>query len=91
MFYELTHLALKLYTVPRALPALEDYATNAAARGRLLGCWETEHGEIVGRVLLLREFEDAGALAEERRRILASANPFGVGEHLDSFTVSSYA
>ena len=91
MLYELAHLALKLYTVPRALPALENYVANPSARGRLLGCWETEHGEIVGRVLVLREFEDAGSLADERQRILASSDPFGVGEHLDSFTVSSYA
>ena len=91
MLYEFTKLALKLYAVPKALPALEAYTTSGAAHGRLLGCWETEHGVIVGRLLLLREFDDAHALAEERQRILTSANPFGIGEHLESFEVSSYA
>ncbi len=91
MLYELTHLALKLYTVPKAVDALHDYTTGRGARGTLLGCWETEHGVIVGRVLLLRQFEDAAAMAEERQRILTSSNPFGVGEHLESFTVESYA
>ncbi|WP_067683129.1 NIPSNAP family protein [Nocardia miyunensis] len=91
MLYELTHLAMKLYTVPKALSALRDYTTGAPARGRLLGCWETEHGVIVGRVLLLREFTDAETLAEERQRILTSSDPFGAGEYLDSFTVETYA
>lgn len=91
MLYELTRLALKLYTVPKALPALEDYTTGVLARGRLLGCWETEHGVIVGRVLLLREFADAETMAAERQRILTSPDPYGVGEHLESFTVESYA
>lgn len=91
MLYEIAHFALKLYTVPKALSALEDYTTGAAARGRLLGCWETEHGVIVGRVLLLREFEDAETLAQERQRVLTSSDPFGVGEYLESFTVESYA
>jgi hypothetical protein len=91
MLSEFTQLALKLYTVPKALSALEEYTTGAGARGKLLGCWETEHGEIVGRVLLLREFEDADAIADERQRILTSENPFGIGEYLESFTVNSYA
>lgn len=90
MLYELTKLAFKLYTVPTALPALEAYITTGTTRGRLLGCWETEHGIIVGRVLLLREFDDAAALAEERRQVLTSTNPFGVGEHLESFEVETY-
>ncbi|WP_435121218.1 NIPSNAP family protein [Amycolatopsis thermoflava] len=91
MLYELTELALKLRAVPEALPALESYTTDSAAGGTLLGCWETEHGVIVGRLLLLREFADAGALAAERQRILTSSDPFGIGEHLESFRVCSYA
>lgn len=91
MLYELTKLALKLYTVPKALPALEAYTTTRTTHGRLLGCWETEHGVIVGRLLLLREFDDAAALDAERQQILTSTNPFGIGEYLESFEVESYA
>ena len=91
MLYELTKLALKLYSVPKALPALESYTTNGTGPGRLLGCWETEHGVIVGRLLLLREFDDATALADERQRVLTSADPFGIGEHLESFEVETHA
>ncbi|HET6504801.1 MAG TPA: NIPSNAP family protein [Amycolatopsis sp.] len=89
MLYELTTLDLKLSTVPKALPALESYTATGA--GRLLGCWETEHGVIAGRLLLLREFENAQALAGEREQILTSADPFGIGEYLESFEAASYA
>ncbi|MEK8173854.1 hypothetical protein NKH77_47725 [Streptomyces sp. M19] len=54
MLYELATLSLKLRTVPTALPALETYTARDAAGGRLLGCWEPEHGHIVGQLLLLR-------------------------------------
>ncbi|WAL68653.1 NIPSNAP family protein [Amycolatopsis cynarae] len=91
MLYELSHLAFKLYTVQKALSSLEAYTSSAGTSGKLLGCWETEHGVIVGRVLLLREFEDADALAGERQRILTSSDPFGVGEYLESFRIESYA
>lgn len=91
MLYELSKLALKLYTVPKALPMLESYTTDGTAHGKLLGCWETEHGVIVGRLLLLREFEDVQTLTEERQRVLTSSNPFGIGEHLESFEVETYA
>ncbi|GAA2299761.1 NIPSNAP family protein [Streptomyces violaceusniger] len=91
MLYELATLSLKLYSVPKALSALETYTTRDAIGGRLLGCWEPEHGEIVGRLLLLRGFEGAGELAEERRRVLGSSDPFGIGEHLTGFQVESYA
>jgi hypothetical protein len=89
MLYELTTLALKVYSVPRALPLLESYTTSAD--GKLLGCWETEHGVIVGRLLLLREFADTRQLMAERQRVLTSADPFGIGEHLESFEVQTYA
>ena len=91
VLYELAKLALKLYAVPQALPALESYTTSGTAHGRLLGCWETEHGVIVGRLLLLRAFEHPQALADERQRILTSSNPFGIGEHLESLELETYA
>ncbi|AQW48657.1 NIPSNAP family protein [Streptomyces violaceusniger] len=91
MLYELATLSLKLRTVPKALSALETYTTSDATGGRLLGCWEPEHGVIVGQLLLLRGFENAEELTEERTRVLTSADPFGIGEHLTGFQVESYA
>ncbi|MGW2262604.1 NIPSNAP family protein [Streptomyces sp. NPDC001780] len=91
MLYELATLSLKLRTIPTALPALEAYTRSESTGGRLLGCWEPEHGVIVGQLILLRGFESAEELAEERRRVLADPDPFGIGEHLTAYQVESYA
>ncbi|WP_335979489.1 NIPSNAP family protein [Streptomyces sp. CA2R106] len=88
MLYEIATLQVTLFAVPDVLGPLESY--TAGAPGRLLGCWETEHGEIFGRLLVLRGFEDAAELARERERLLTSADPFGIGDHLDHFTVETY-
>ncbi|ANS32234.1 NIPSNAP family containing protein (plasmid) [Rhodococcus opacus] len=90
MLYELATLSFKLNTLQQALTAIEEY-TNDATAGRLLGCWETEHGVIVGKLLLLRSFDDTRMLELERKRLLSSSNPFGVGEHLEAFRAESYA
>ncbi|HVV13647.1 NIPSNAP family protein [Amycolatopsis sp.] len=88
MIYELATLSLRLRSVPRALPRIE--AATSAAPGRLLGCWETEIGEIVTRLLVLRGFESAAELAEERRGQLFSADPFGIGEDLTGLRLETY-
>jgi hypothetical protein len=88
MQYELATLDLELGAIPRALPALETYTRNA--EGTLLGCWENEIGVIVGRLLVLRGFDDPAELAHERKTVLSSGNPFGIGNVLRSFRVESY-
>jgi hypothetical protein len=90
MLYELATLTLKLHTIPRALPRLADYTNSPDTAGRLLGCWETEHGLIITRLLVLRAFEDAQQLTHERDRLFRSDNPFGIGEFLESFTAETY-
>ncbi|MFF0050805.1 NIPSNAP family protein [Streptomyces sp. NPDC005498] len=91
MLYELATLSFPLGGVQEALPVLRAYTADGAVGGRLLGCWEPEHGVIGGRLLLLRGFDDADELAEERRHVLTSTDPFGVGERLAGLTTESYA
>jgi NIPSNAP len=90
MLYELATLSLKLNTIPRALPRLEEYANSPDTGGNLLGCWETEHGVIMTRLVVLRAFEDTRHLDDERERLFRSNNPFGIGEFLESFTAETY-
>ncbi|MDL9948167.1 NIPSNAP family protein [Gordonia sp. ABSL11-1] len=90
MLYELATLSLKLNTINQALPRLADYADSGTTHGRLVGAWETEHGVIITRLLVLREFDDAQQLAHERSHLFASDNPFGIGEFLDAFTAETY-
>ncbi len=88
--HELTTLSMKPEAISDALTALEIY-TSDGTRGRLLGCWETEHGADGGDLLLLREFDDAQQLAEERQRVLTTGDPFGVGAHLERFQIETFA
>ncbi|MBB5156491.1 NIPSNAP family protein [Saccharopolyspora phatthalungensis] len=90
MLYELATLSLRLWSVSKALPGIETYTTKPGTPGRLLGCWETEIGEIVTRLLVLRGFDSAEELAEERRRVLGSSDPFGIGEHLTGIQLETY-
>ncbi|MFC1408484.1 NIPSNAP family protein [Streptacidiphilus sp. N1-12] len=90
MLYELAALSLEPFTVPKALAELEHYTTGPQAAGELLGCWEPEHGEIFGRVILLRCFSDALEHHQERRRVLTGSNPYGVGEYLQGFEATSH-
>jgi hypothetical protein len=59
------------------------------AVGALLGCWRTEIGPL-GRMLILRRFDDASALQRERNRALSSANPFNAGGVITALEMDSY-
>ncbi|MHA6761386.1 NIPSNAP family protein [Streptacidiphilus sp. PAMC 29251] len=91
MLYELAFLSIDPFALPKALAELEHYTTGPRAAGQLLGCWETEHGEIFGRVIVLRSFADASEQDHERRRVLTGSNPYGIGEHLKGFEATSHA
>ncbi|GAA2437254.1 NIPSNAP family protein [Actinomadura vinacea] len=90
MLYELATLSLRLRAVPKALPGIEAYTGESGTAGRLLGCWETEIGEIVTRLLVLRGFDSAAELAGERRRVLFGSDPFGIGEYLTGMKLETY-
>jgi hypothetical protein len=90
MLFELATLSLRLRSTPKALHGIEGYTTTPSTKGKLLGCWETEIGEIVTRLLVLRGFDTAQELADERRRILTSSDPFRIGEHLTGIRLETY-
>ncbi|MCO5973623.1 NIPSNAP family protein [Actinoallomurus soli] len=88
MLYELATLSVHLWSIPKLLPTLDRY--TVAAPGRLLGCWETEIGEILTRLLVLRGFADAEELSAERERLLLTDDPFDIGEHLVGMRLETY-
>ncbi len=67
MPYELTTLACAPLTEGAVAAAARDWI--AQGPGRLLGAWRTEIGDLF-QVKLLRQFDTADALEEERRRAL---------------------
>ncbi|MDQ0390718.1 NIPSNAP family protein [Labrys monachus] len=88
--YELTTLAFPLLCVSQVAKAARAWASMPDAAGTLLGCWRTEIGPL-GRLLILRRFDDAGALQRERHRALSSANPFNAGGVITALEMDSYS
>ena len=77
--HELTTFEIKVFSNASVYAALETHLP--AAGGKLLGTFATDIGEL-SRVLVLRGFESADALAEARLRLLMADNPLGVDEWL---------
>ena len=69
MLYEIITLSCPLLSVGDVGQRAAAWVLAGAGRGEFLGCWRTEFGAL-GRALLLRGFETAEHLAEERDRVL---------------------
>lgn len=88
--YELTTLSFPLLSVSKVSESANAWVAAPEATGAVLGCWRTEIGTL-GRLLVLRGFERAEKLADERRRALLSANPFNAGGAVTALEMDSYA
>ncbi len=88
--YELTTLSFPLLSASKVSVAARTWVTAPEAMGTVLGSWRTEIGTL-GRLLVLRGFEKAEKLADERRRALLSSNPFNAGEAATALEMESYA
>jgi NIPSNAP len=88
--YELTTLSCPLLSVPEASARARAFIGEDGAAGELLGCWQTEIGQL-GRLLLLRGFETAEELGTERRRALLSVDPFYGAGVVTALSMESFA
>jgi hypothetical protein len=88
--YELTTLAFPLLSTSEVARAARAWTSMPEAAGSLLGCWRTEIGPL-GRLLILRRFDDIGALQTERQRALSSPNPFNAGGVITGLEMDSYS
>ena len=86
--HELTTLEIKVFSNAKVYAALEK--NLPAAGGKLLGAFASDIGEL-SRVLVLREFASADALALARLQLLLADDPLGVGEWLVKLQSESYA
>ena len=86
--HELTTLEIKVFSNPKVYVALQSRLPHAG--GRLLGAFASDIGEL-SRVLLLREFDSADALADARLAMLLDTDPLGCGEWLVGLQSESYA
>ena len=84
--YELAILSFQLLDGPKAAEGVLPWVEG---HGQLLGCWQAENGPL-GRLVVLRGFENQRELDEERLRARLSRKPFG-GDHLTGLSLQSFA
>lgn len=87
MLYELITLSCPALTEGAAARAACDWV--AQGPGRLLGVWRSEIGDLF-QVKLLRGFDSAEALEEERHRALMTQAPFGIVDPFIRVRTESY-
>lgn len=87
MLYELTTLSCPPLTEGAVAKAACEWM--AQGPGQLLGVWRSEIGDLF-QVKLLRGFETAQALEDERRRVLMAKEPFGVTDPSIRVNTESY-
>ncbi len=90
MLYELAKLTVQVGAMPQAVAGVKAYLADAGAKGRQLGCWSAEIGDL-NQIAVLRGFADAAELGTERKRALASSDPFGCRDVLTHLEMDGYA
>lgn len=90
MRYDIATLHIKLGLHGRVIPRIDAWSRAPEAKGRLLGCWLSEIGDL-NELTLLRSFIDDAEMLAERWRTLATANPFGCAEMIVDMRFDSYA
>lgn len=89
MLYELATLSCPLLSLDQVADGVDAWLKDSEAKGEFLGCWRTEIGTL-GRLLVLRGFEQPHDMTVERRRALLSANPFNAGSTVTALEMDSY-
>jgi hypothetical protein len=90
MRYEIATLTIKLGAAAKVVSGVDSYVKAPDARGKFLGCWISEIGEL-NQVFVLRSFADDAELWEERWRGLGAVNAFECGDAITDLTFDSYA
>lgn len=89
MLYELAKLTVRIGATSQAVAGIKTYLSEAGTKGKLVGCWFSEIGEL-NKVAVLRSFADPEEAKVERRRALASSAPFNCRDVLTHIELDSY-
>lgn len=90
MRYEIATLTIRFGALAAVNAGVEAWTNDPAAKGRLLGAWFTEIGDL-NQYIVLRAFADDAEMQAERLRAFSSTNPFNAGEAITALTFDSYA
>lgn len=88
--YDLTTLELGFTDVAAAASTARSYLEQHAPGGILLACFHSEFGP-VNRLLLLRAFPTADALATDRQHVRQDTDPFGCADVLTGLRAETFA
>ena len=89
MLYELATLTIKIGVGAKVSEGIGRFLAEKDAKGRLLGCWISEIGQL-NQVVMLREFANQDDLTQERKRVYNAHDPFHSGEHIVNMVLESY-
>jgi hypothetical protein len=84
--YDVTTITVRPNTHPKALPVLKDQTAELPG---LLACWFCDIGAL-NRIMIIRSITDPAANLEERRKLLAARNPFGIGDLITDMSMDTY-
>lgn len=90
MLYEIATIRFGLGQAAAVTAGIDATAAGAGAKGRLLGSWTSEIGQL-NEAYVLRGYGDASELREEQDRRRGDTNPFGCGDAIVGLTFDSYA
>ena len=88
MRYEIATLTIALGTAAKVAAGVEQWMKEAGA-GTFLGAWLSEIGAL-NQVSLLRSFADQREVEAERKRLLATTDPFHCGEAIKEMDFDTY-
>jgi hypothetical protein len=84
--YDVTIITVRPGTHPKALPLIKESLSNAP---NLLACLYTDIGAL-NQIMIIRSIADVAANLDARAQVLASGNPFGVGELITNMAMDTY-
>jgi hypothetical protein len=89
MLYDFTVIGLRPNMLGMVLPRLQAAVEGAVVAGTLLGCFSCEFG-LLNRFAILTAYRDDQALAADRAAMVASGDPYGLGEYIGSIDRAAY-
>jgi hypothetical protein len=84
--YDVTIITVPPNKHPKALPVLKDNLANSPG---LLACWYSDIGAL-NQIMIIRSIGDVAANLKERSALLASRNPFGIGDLIVGMQMDTY-
>ena len=87
--YDVATLDFQIGKVPAALERIREVVTGKSRRGRLLGCWIAEIGEL-NQVMIISGYDNDAHLLEDRDAAILGGNPFGVAEFLTDMSFDTF-